>query len=366
VTKRPWLAQAAAAALLLAGVALAARLSAQTIDEFPIPSGNAKPQCIVPGPDGNLWFTEFGASKIGKITPEGLITEYTVPANAGGLNLAVQCLAPGPDGNLWFTTSALLNTPPNPVPKGKIGKITTGGVITVYSHVLQALPYAITAGPDGALWFMETTPSNDNSIGRVTTDGDFAEYPLPDPGALIDASGIVAGPDGNLWFTQAGAQEIGTITPDGETITAYPTTGFLPAGITVGPDGALWFTEGGTAIGLGQITTDGDVTQFAIPSVPANVVTGPDGALWLTEGNKIAKFVKTGRNPVITEIPVPTPGSAPDGIASGPDGNIWFTERTGNKIGRVNLIPPATCGNGRGHARPIAAPEILTCVSQRP
>ncbi len=353
-------------AALLAGAAIAAPLSAQTIDEFVVPTPSSKPQCIAPGADGNLWFTETGASKIGKITADGLISEYIIHSNSGGLSLDVQCLAPGPDGNIWFTTSALLNLAPSPQPKGRIGKITTSGVVTLYPHTFPALLYAIASGPDGALWFTESTPSLDNSIGRITTDGDFAEYPLPDPGTLIAASGIVAGPDGKVWFTQAGAQEIGTITTDGATITSYPTPGFLPGGITVGPDGALWFTEGGTAIGLAQITTDGTVTQYDIPSLPANIVTGPDGALWLTEGNKIARWVKTGRTPVITEIAVPTPGSAPDGIASGPDGNIWFTERTGNKIGRVNLIPPATCGIGRGHARAVAGPDVLTCISRRP
>lgn len=346
------------AAALLAGAAIAAPLSAQTIDEFPISTANSKPQCIAPGSDGNLWFTETGASKIGKITAEGLISEYAVHSNSGGLSLDVRCLAPGPDGNIWFTTSG--------TPGGRIGKITTSGVITLYPHVFPGQLYAIAPGPDGAMWFTETTPTFHNTIGRITTSGAFSEYPLPDVGSLIVASGIVGGPDGNIWFAQAGAQEIGSITPDGATITAYPTTGFFPAGITVGPDGALWFTEGGASRGLAQITTDGTVTQYDIPSLPANVVAGPDAALWITEGNKIARWIKTGRNPEITEIPVPTPGSLPDGIAVGADGNIWFTEQTGNKIGRVNLVPSGSCGNGRGHARPVAGPEVLTCVSRRP
>ena len=54
-----------------------------------------------PGPDGNLWFTENDAvsNAIGKITPSGLITEYTIPtsgSNPFGITV-------GPDGNLWFT-----------------------------------------------------------------------------------------------------------------------------------------------------------------------------------------------------------------------------------------------------------------------
>jgi virginiamycin B lyase len=344
------------AAALLAGAAIAATMRAQTIDEFPVPTAASRPQCIAAGSDGNLWFAETGASKIGRITPDGLISEFAVHSSGGGQILDLRCLAPGPDGNLWFTTSGSTG--------GRVGKITTSGVITLYPHVFPGQLYAITAGPDGAMWFTETTPSFDNSIGRITTDGDHTEYPLPNAGFLILASGITAGPDGAIWFAEAGAHEIGSITTDGATITEHPVPGFAPSGITNGPDGNLWFTEGGTAIGIGQITTGGDVTQFEVPSLPGNIVTGPDGALWLTEGNKIGRLTADGKH--LTEIVVPTPGSLPDGITNGPDGNLWFTEQTGNKIGRVNLIPPASCGNGRAHARALEPPAVLTCVSQRP
>lgn len=53
----------------------------------------------VVGPDGNLWFTEAGADKIGRITTTGVLTEYPIPTTGGALfDLAV-----GPDGGLWFT-----------------------------------------------------------------------------------------------------------------------------------------------------------------------------------------------------------------------------------------------------------------------
>src|SRR5690349_12794015 len=53
---------------------------------------------------------------------------------------------------------------------------------------------------------------------------------------------ITAGPDGNLWFTLADDQ-IGRITPAGQ-VTAFPVpqSPFGPESITSGPDGNLWFT----------------------------------------------------------------------------------------------------------------------------
>jgi hypothetical protein len=44
-----------------------------TITEFPLPTTNASPNGIITGPDGNLWFLEHNANKIGKITPNGQI-----------------------------------------------------------------------------------------------------------------------------------------------------------------------------------------------------------------------------------------------------------------------------------------------------
>ncbi len=37
------------------------------------------PEGIAASPDGNLWLTESGGNKIGRITIEGVITEYAVP-----------------------------------------------------------------------------------------------------------------------------------------------------------------------------------------------------------------------------------------------------------------------------------------------
>src|SRR5438874_12969818 len=52
------------------------------------------------------------------------------------------------------------------------------------------LPFGITAGPDGALWFTE---SGSGKIGRISTTGAIAEYLFPR--ADSSSEGIVGGPD---------------------------------------------------------------------------------------------------------------------------------------------------------------------------
>src|SRR6266545_837473 len=69
-------------------------------------------------------------------------------------------------------------------------------------------PYAITSGPDGAMWFTEVHAGG--NIGRITRDGAVIEFAVGGGGY-----GITAGPDGAIWFTQQEAQQIGRITTDG-------------------------------------------------------------------------------------------------------------------------------------------------------
>ncbi len=60
---------------------------------------NAGLTSIALGPDGAMWFTERAANKIGRIAPDGTITEYPVPsADAGPADIVA-----GPDGAMWFT-----------------------------------------------------------------------------------------------------------------------------------------------------------------------------------------------------------------------------------------------------------------------
>jgi hypothetical protein len=110
----------------------------------------------------------------------------------------LRAITAGPDGNLWFTESLL----------EKIGRITPGGTITEFRLPTPGSQLgAITAGPDGNLWFTE---SSGDKIGRITPGGSISEFPLPTPGS--QPGSITAGPDGNLWFTELGGNKIGRIT----------------------------------------------------------------------------------------------------------------------------------------------------------
>jgi streptogramin lyase len=150
---------------------------------------------ITTGPDGALWFTD--GSSIGRMTTAGAFSFYAVARGAP------QMITAGPDGALWFTNST-------GTAGGWIGRISTAGVITRYDDPSIIRPGGITTGPDGALWFANSASfSFPGSIGRITTAGVVTNYSAGCKRTNVEAcsgtsgpGAITAGPDGALWFRQ--------------------------------------------------------------------------------------------------------------------------------------------------------------------
>ena len=223
------------------------------------------PQSITVGPDGNLWYTDQGPigsggptvktgnGSIGRITPSGVITKFTVPTPNSEPNF----ITAGPDGALWYTYGNDKNVGIN-----KIGRITTSGSVTNEYTIptTNSGPMFIAKGSDGALWFTEEQASK---IGRITTSGTVTEYPLA---ANTSPVAITAGPDGAMWFTEPGFQQQ-SVTVSGM-VTTLANTGGLG--------------------GIGRITPGGDIKHIPTPtrgSNPGGIVIGQDGTPWYTDSN---------------------------------------------------------------------------------
>lgn len=325
---------------------------------------------IAPGPDGNMWFTEQDGNRIGRITPTGVITEFSAGMTAGAQPRRITA---GPDNAMWFTEEGTRC----------IGRISMAGAITEYCAGISAdagILFDIAKGPDGNLWFTEAAG---NRIGRITPQGVVTEFKastIATSGPYV--SGITAGPDGNMWYTVQGTpvSTIGRITPAG-VVTEFSVglTGQTnPVYITKGSDGNLWFTERYSSR-IGRITTAGVITEFALPTdsnpwditlasdgnvyfssdggapgsmtsgrvTPAGVITatapvgrgmaaGPDGNLWGAYGDNVRRSTLTG---TITDfysgVTLGTRGGSPDNIINGPDGNLWFIESGKDSVDRI-------------------------------
>jgi streptogramin lyase len=315
------------------------RLFSIGITEFPVPTSSSNPTSIVAGPDGNLWFTETQGQKIGKITPSGSITEYSLPSG----HMPYFITSDG-SGNLWFTERQTGSTPEN-----MVGKISIGGSLTEYA--VSDMSYAIggiTKGPDGNFWLTEFAIDSGNftcNVDKITPGGTVTKYVYHTGFGGIGQ--ITAGPDGNLWFTDPADNKLGRITPSGSmTEYAIPTNGSNPAGITVGPDGALWFAENASGVNkVGRITTGGSISEYSLPAdaVPNGIVTGPDGNLWFTSSGGTQQVGRLTPSGAVTEYAIPTSYSNPQAITVGPGSTLWFAEQQGDKIGRIDgFVQPTT------------------------
>jgi streptogramin lyase len=284
---------------------------------YAIPTAGAKPNGIVSGPDGNLWFCEQGQTKIGKITLSGKITEYSIAAQASSI-------AVGSDGNLWFVNGA-----------NSIGRITTSGAETEFPVPTPAsVPWGITAGPDGNLWFTERAG---DKIGKITPSGVITEFTIPTVAA--QPHGIIAGPDDNIWFVEGNASKIGKISPEGQISELSVGSGGNNY-ITPGPGGNLWFTSNGGGF-IYKVTMNGVFTPYLISgSAGSNLnylVAGPDGNIWFTNFNNQCCIGQLSPTGTLTTYNVSNTNAQLWGITVGPDGNLWYEDQGGNFIGKFVL-----------------------------
>jgi streptogramin lyase len=230
------------------------------ITTYYVGSGLALVGGLTAGPDGNVWFTESilnGGEKVGFLTPTGQVTAFSIPSK--GVFGSTGSITTGPDGNLWFTHDGTLAT------------ITPTGVLR--DHVVDNVGGALTTGPDGNLW--ASGPQYDPLTGRLA--GDFIQR-ISVTGSVTtfnvgtfsqNHSAITAGPDGILWFTEPDSNEIGRITPAGQiTLFPVPTPSSLPTGIAAGPNGNIWFTEGASRH-IGEIVVNGTAPAPAAATATA-------------------------------------------------------------------------------------------------
>lgn len=284
---------------------------------FDIPSAPA--HGIAMGPNGYVWFTSPYSNLIGRIDVEranslgtldsSVLTEFQLPTGQPGheSNLPAQ-IAAGPDGNMWFTELGA----------GKIGRISPNGTITEYpvpgevlplsaltSYSVRASnPYSICGGPDGHLWF--TMPWRDR-LGRVSTNGQFhIPNPSRDPigGLPLPYGSTPAVIVPNLWFSETTANKVGRVVVQASSTPGQfsfhveeltlPAGAIRPFAMAIGSK--VWFSVQGR---IGYIDPSRRVTMVDIPpwwdasmgsshafGYCGSMVAHYDGTLWFTDQDR--------------------------------------------------------------------------------
>src|SRR6185312_14513818 len=95
-----------------------------------------------------------------------------------------------------------------------LASVTSGGTfsVTPLDSTIGGAG-AMTLGPDGNFWVTLPSPggaSPISSIARITPTGHVTQFPLDsDYNPSVDPFAITAGPDGNVWFTEPTGNRIG-------------------------------------------------------------------------------------------------------------------------------------------------------------
>ncbi|WP_320670273.1 Vgb family protein [Patulibacter defluvii] len=235
------------------------------------------PRGLVPGRDGDLWF--YRMLGLGRITVAGQVTNVAVPLPDQN---SISGIAVGHDGNVWYGTACGGCNRWRP---GSIGRIAPTG--ESLGRFEASHPHDLVGGPDGNLWFGDSTPVDDEPpqrIVRLTPRGQAAAFSEglsrsgPDRRSMRKPGPMVEGPDGNLWFAESrdvpGAPgSIGRITPSG-VISEFPLGEGSARTLATGPDGNLWYTDP-ERDRIGRIS----LTDPPGPADPGTGSTSIDGAV---------------------------------------------------------------------------------------
>lgn len=293
------------------------------------------PADITYGPGNAFWFTESFGNKIGRITQSGALRRYRLPKDSDPTGIVE-----GTDHRVWFTTCCSL------------GRLSASGKLRFFDMPLSSgvLLGGITAGPDGAIWFTESTPA---IIGRMTTNGELTQFALPHPRNHM-LSGITTGPDHALWFGDAGRVDRKFRTHNPQAIWRVTTSGaFTRYGLSHNSDpqsfgrggGAVWVTDPPRGDVL-RVWMDGSRRRFHVSTPYSDVesiVPGPGSAMWFASGPAgIGRIDFDGKVRTFD-----TGDDWPGGLAVSPANDIWYTDM-GGVVGE--FVPPARPASERAAA----------------
>ena len=225
---------------------------------------------------------------------------------------------------------------------------------------------AIASLPNGTVWSVDFVR---NTISETTfPDLTVTTFNVPTPNSGL--AGITAGPDGNMWFAESSGMKIGRIEPNG-TISEYgiPTGAAAPQRIFPGPHGTLWATSCPFLASLfrlrpvhrdhARLVRGASMSMLPIRSPsqtsfgPSRCTLGGDDYVWCI-GNEIQAEpvqLRSSRSlgstpPAATALSRPSRGVAGLRHRLRPDTKIYYTwVRAGDSTGIASVSPQAPSPN---------------------
>jgi streptogramin lyase len=151
----------------------AGKIQFGAVTEYCLASPQRWANAITVAPDGSVWFGEQAFPGVGQLFANGTVVEHAWPS-ANGSAAAVSGYQTGIWGvELWRGMVWGTNADENSI----VGYSPTNGTFkTLVLPLPYSQPYALTTGPDGALWF--TSFAHSPTLGRVSPSFTVSMYPV--------------------------------------------------------------------------------------------------------------------------------------------------------------------------------------------
>ena len=174
--------------------------------------------------DGNAWFVSLATSQIGKVSTDGVLTEYEITGLDSDGNTRPINIFQGPRGFIWVTVEG--DDPDQDPPidnkaKGGIARFDPETESFIGYQQYRSKGAGGAVGQDGeSVWFQYQEDAlvqlkiNDEGRTSQTT------FDIPDIGKRV-MHRIAQGPDGSMWFTSNQADAISTITTSTSGLPVY-------------------------------------------------------------------------------------------------------------------------------------------------
>jgi virginiamycin B lyase len=168
-------------------------LESETLERFDGPNPNSSPYGLAAGPDGAIWITFGGVSRIGRVSPESdRLDLYELPDASRARRISI-----APDGSVWYT-DRMGHT---------IGRLdpNTGSIQRHPAAGDRAFPLSIVTDARGDVWYYEEGTSrlvrlvpecSSESVVTLDLPGVIVRHMVSDPAgeviwiALGEAAGV--------------------------------------------------------------------------------------------------------------------------------------------------------------------------------
>ena len=262
------------------------------ITEYDLPDQSRAPHDAEVGPDGMVWYPDFGQQYLGRLDPRtGEVTEFQVPEARPGNPTGILALRLDKDGNPWGgnmfqgsifkfdrqrETFQVWKVPDElEQPRGAYG--------TRILQVNHAAPES--SHVDGKVWLQNRSIAGVHRLDLATGEFESFEPFLGSTRRSHNLYGISPDSQNNLWFMDFSNEHIGRIDARTGAITLYetPTLGSRPRRGTVDSHDRVWYAGfGASVIGMFDPLTE-KFQEWRPPTPrtkPYDVAVDKNGDVW--------------------------------------------------------------------------------------